>query len=282
MAVNILQDITGYIDFLRECGYSVMVSCFGDRFMPCLPTMLTYEVHILPICSYLKSCPQTKGKCICNKKLLCRKQISTPYYSCCYAGVEEYIIPIMHDNMFLLCVNVSGYKGKLEKSQKLRNFMIQKVPDTHSYYQMLSENVPELNKILQMIRPLEYMFSELYQYCRQQNNADTASRRLFGNALRFIYDNFGNPITCQDVAAAVNYSESYLRHIFKQECQMSVSEYINHVRLLEAAALLKRQDCSITAVADKCGFNDPNYFSTAFRKKYGCSPRQYRKKCTQH
>lgn len=278
MAKNILQDITDYIDFLRESGYSVMISCFEDRFIDFLPTLLAYEVHILPICSYLKSSPKTQGKCICNKKLLCCKQPSVPYYSCCYAGVEEYIIPIMHDGRFLLCVNVSGYKGKLVKSQKLRNFIIKNDSAARTYYQALSENVPDLNKILQIIRPLEYMFSELYRYCCQHSNADTASRVLFGRALRFIYDNFGTSITCRDVADAVNYSESYLRHIFKQECNMSISEYINHIRLSEAAALLKRQDYSITYIADKCGFSDPNYFSTAFRKKYDCSPRQYRKK----
>ena len=53
--------------------------------------------------------------------------------------------------------------------------------------------------------------------------------------------------------------------------------YINDVRLSRAAEMLKNTDNKITYIAFLCGFEDSNYFSTAFKKKYGISPKIYRK-----
>ena len=44
-----------------------------------------------------------------------------------------------------------------------------------------------------------------------------------------------------------------------------------------AEYMLTTTDKSIVEIADTCGFNDSNYFSTIFKKIHGVSPREYRK-----
>jgi AraC-like DNA-binding protein len=44
--------------------------------------------------------------------------------------------------------------------------------------------------------------------------------------------------------------------------------------------MLLSSDLSITEIALQCGFSDSNYFKDAFKKMYGASPRNYRKKST--
>jgi len=45
----------------------------------------------------------------------------------------------------------------------------------------------------------------------------------------------------------------------------------------EAVKLLKSNKySSITDVATRCGFNDSNYFATAFKAEYGVSPNKFR------
>ena len=52
--------------------------------------------------------------------------------------------------------------------------------------------------------------------------------------------------------------------------------FINHIRLNAARlAMEKNPDVQIAEVAFSVGFNDPRYFSTAFKKKYGSSPSDY-------
>ena len=48
-------------------------------------------------------------------------------------------------------------------------------------------------------------------------------------------------------------------------------------RLDHAAQELVTTDDSITDIALRCGFSDSNYFKDSFKKKYGVTPRAYRK-----
>ena len=47
-------------------------------------------------------------------------------------------------------------------------------------------------------------------------------------------------------------------------------------KLSEAAELLKANEMNISEVAYALGFSSPNYFSTAFKNKFGISPKEYK------
>lgn len=276
---EILNDITGYIDFLRGSGRCVMLSCFGNNFEDCLPTLLEYEVHQLPICTYLKSDVSMRRKCIKNKRMLEKKNIECTYYSHCYVGVEEYVYPIKYDGKVIMCVNISGYRGKTERAEKCAA-IAQKYSGEKfkQMYLQLSEDVPDIEDVNRIIRPLEYMVRELYKECCKNKQAESRQKLVFRKALIYIYENYSSKISCADVARAVGYSEPHLRHIFRTEGEYSVMEYINNIRMSRAADMLKNTDCRITDAAFACGFEDSNYFSTAFKKKYGVPPKIFRRR----
>jgi len=96
-------------------------------------------------------------------------------------------------------------------------------------------------------------------------------------AARFISQRFADPLTSADVARAVGFSPNYLSRKFRAATGIGLHEYIVFVRLQRAAQELLSTDDSITAIALRCGFSDSNYFKDAFKKKYGVSPRSYRK-----
>ena len=56
---------------------------------------------------------------------------------------------------------------------------------------------------------------------------------------------------------------------------MSPAEYIFAYRMRRAASLLVRSDEAVKQVSRDCGFDDPNYFTKAFRKRYG-RPTEFR------
>ena len=58
---------------------------------------------------------------------------------------------------------------------------------------------------------------------------------------------------------------------------MGVHEYLSFLRLQQAAVDLAETSDSITDVAIRCGFSDSNYFKDCFKRRYGVSPRAYRK-----
>lgn len=73
-------------------------------------------------------------------------------------------------------------------------------------------------------------------------------------------------------------SGTYFRKIFESQYDVSPQKYILGKRLSRAKTLIDNGHFeSISEVATTVGYNDPLYFSRAFKKKYGVSPSQYAK-----
>ena len=275
-----LADIINYIEFLRSCGHHISLSNFENRFEPYTEELLPYEIHLHSVCSYLKQNNATLGKCVLNKRKLNKTEISKPLYSCCYAGVEEYVIPIIFEKKTLMCVNISGFRDTLQKS-KYRMEQIASLCDNHfaEAYSELSDSPPTLEYVMSFVKPLEYMVIELYKNCLEKNNKETATqtKSIYLKAMEYIHENYMHKISCDTVAREMNYSPSYLRYIFKKECNSSVNKQINEVRLQRAKYLLLNTTLNITEIALCCGFCDSNYFSTVFKSRYGAPPKSYKR-----
>jgi len=76
-----------------------------------------------------------------------------------------------------------------------------------------------------------------------------------------------------------NYSANYLRRRFKQETGTSPQQFLINLRLTHAKKLLANNishgSLSISQIAYNCGYEDPLYFSHAFRACYGFSPKAF-------
>ena len=67
----------------------------------------------------------------------------------------------------------------------------------------------------------------------------------------------------------------YLSRIFKKEKGMGLNQWIMTQRMELAGQLLKEPGLTAVAVAQRCGYANYSYFSTVFKKYYGCTPSQY-------
>lgn len=88
---------------------------------------------------------------------------------------------------------------------------------------------------------------------------------------------FGDELDLERLSRLFGISESYLSRKFKSVSGVGLSEYITHVRIMNAERMLRSDNCSITEVAEKCGFNDSNYFSSVFKKIKGVTPLKFSK-----
>jgi len=103
---------------------------------------------------------------------------------------------------------------------------------------------------------------------------------LVKKTISYLQQNYAQHLTRRQMAKAVGVSEDYLGRIFQQELGLSPMEYLNRYRIKEARGLLSQTCASVTEVAVKVGFEDPAYFSRAFCKQVGISPRTYRQHST--
>ncbi|MFK8163874.1 MAG: helix-turn-helix domain-containing protein [Lewinella sp.] len=84
----------------------------------------------------------------------------------------------------------------------------------------------------------------------------------------------------RELMAAVHLSHSQLFRRIKAVTNMNPTAYIRTIRLQKANQLLISTNWQVAEIAYSLGFTDPNYFSRAFRKAYGCSPMTARREGT--
>ena len=97
------------------------------------------------------------------------------------------------------------------------------------------------------------------------------------NAAAYIAGNYSRPLTVDDIAADAAVSRSGLYRSFRRHLGVSPMQYVIHCRIERACALLQNTGSSVSGVARAVGFEDPLYFSRAFKAAKGCSPSAYRK-----
>lgn len=76
------------------------------------------------------------------------------------------------------------------------------------------------------------------------------------------------------LAAQLNTSSRQLQRVFKQHMNCTLGRFVQELRLKRARELLQQMDLRIADVAEMCGFSSPAYFSSAYSKFFGYSPRQ--------
>jgi two-component system response regulator YesN len=97
-------------------------------------------------------------------------------------------------------------------------------------------------------------------------------------AREYIHDHWHQEISLDDVAGAVHFTAGYLAHLFKKATGETVVEYISRLKMERAAELICVPDTKIGAVAQAVGYSDRRYFTELFRRRYGCSPSEYRER----
>lgn len=93
----------------------------------------------------------------------------------------------------------------------------------------------------------------------------------------FIMEHIDDPkFSVEDLAEKLNVSRVQLYRKVKAILGMNISDHINNIRLERAAMMLREGEMNISEVAYSLGFSSPNYFSTAFKNKFGVSPKEYK------
>jgi AraC-like DNA-binding protein len=95
--------------------------------------------------------------------------------------------------------------------------------------------------------------------------------------LQHLEHNLGRRITLAELAERSGYTAQHLNRRFTRALGMTPLTCLAGLRMERAATLLREGRLSVQAVGETVGFDDPAYFSRAFRAHFGRSPSEARK-----
>ena len=152
--------------------------------------------------------------------------------------------------------------------------------DYDSAYQ-LSDHFIQSSERLNSIERLYDLLSEVsYTFAEKVANSKTpvSTDGCIQNAIRYIQQNTNQHLTVGDVAAHVGFSKSYFSAYFKKTLGFSVSAFILRCKLEEGKELLQYTNKSISTISTFLCFSSQSHFQTAFKKQFGMTPNEYRRK----
>ena len=97
-------------------------------------------------------------------------------------------------------------------------------------------------------------------------------------ARSFLDDHVADKVALGDVAGASHLSVRQLSQLFKQQMGLSPLQYLQQIRMKQAANQLTQSNESIQSVAESVGYNSLAAFSDRFKKHFGHSPKYFRQK----
>lgn len=101
---------------------------------------------------------------------------------------------------------------------------------------------------------------------------------LVVKAQNYLNSHYSQPISLSDLASHTFVSKRTLQRRFAQALDMSVVEYLQKLRLHHACQQIEVSTRSIADIAFNVGYQNVNAFRKVFRKEYGLSPVEYRKR----
>ncbi|MCD7997931.1 MAG: helix-turn-helix domain-containing protein [Clostridiales bacterium] len=145
---------------------------------------------------------------------------------------------------------------------------------------------PDLNKVAEKIYSSANIVELIDMTCSQAKKLLSQTQKNQGSCLKsdkirqYIYQNYTQPLSLNDISSHFYISPNYLCSVFKKETGCNLMKFINEYRLEQAAKLLLETEMKVNKIAETVGFSNPSYFSQRFRDYYGESPENYRQKET--
>ncbi len=198
----------------------------------------------------------------------------TPHFS--FSGHDNYRILIKFDN---------------EKSFLFKQFIDYFKPNKISQLQMndevvlylkqldkaLSKNPVNENEITSLLTLIFVQLLDLFGV-KNEDEVNTETNQYLPIIDHIINTDFDKNINMRYLADKLFLSTRQVARIIKKNYNCSLSQLIVQKKLSISCLLLSKTDLPINKIISHINFETPNYFYTLFKKTYGLTPLQYRKK----
>lgn len=186
----------------------------------------------------------------------------------------------------------------LEEEDLLRDFFIRILTNQDSLYDYLhihTKGIPTVENLL------ENLIGTLIDHQPGMNTINQTTMGLLLMNLSRFADNVGSSArsseaqntilsvlryvdreyrdgTLETIAGELGYTTYHLSRLLKEHTGQNFKELLQKRKLQQAVYLLENTTLSADRIMEEIGYENSSYFYKIFRARYGCSPKEYRKK----
>ena len=140
-------------------------------------------------------------------------------------------------------------------------------------------SLPVQKSELPRLEELEDWCAERYLRLRtliRRRQTDSAGQTV-ETAKEYIRQHYAeSDLSVEKLCAYLHLSSTYFSTLFKRETGTSFTAYVTTVRMEAAAEAIRGTEEKTYLIAQRCGYEDPNYFSYVFKRHFGVTPTKYR------
>ena len=146
-------------------------------------------------------------------------------------------------------------------------------------YNRLEEALQEFNELIRCAGSYGDLMASAYAMLfdgSATRNKKLSTQELYDYAIRYINENYSQPLSMQSVCDELGISQTYLSRLFRKYSDTTFNAYLTCCRIEAAKTLLREKpDLLLRDVAACVGYEDSSYFTKVFHQYTGQTPSQY-------
>jgi AraC-like DNA-binding protein/ligand-binding sensor protein len=201
----------------------------------------------------------------------------------CYAGLTVVAVPVLSGGRHLATV-VSGQVFRREPTQRDFAMVVKMLGGgmngdwekkaRKAYFETPVLTADRFQAVIQLLNVFVQYLADLGS--RQAIACSEVEPEAVASAKQFVQSHAEEPINLEQVVQHVNVSRFYFCKLFKKATGMTLTEYISHVRVEKAKALLVDPSLRVSEIVYAAGFGSIPRFNSVFRRYVGMPPTEYR------
>ena len=204
-------------------------------------------------------------------------------HECISKEIREITIQFSSDLFFKSLIHKNQFHSIAKMLEKAKKGLCFPISALLKVYPLLDTLASEKEGFYATIKFLTILYElSLCEEARTLSSSSFAkigtqsdSRRV-SKVQDYINENYKNEIRLNTLADMVGMTPVSFSRFFKLRTSKSLSDYIIDIRLGFATRLLVDSTMSIAEICYDCGFNNLSNFNRIFKKKKGCSPKEFR------
>ncbi|RAV06364.1 response regulator [Paenibacillus sp. YN15] len=117
-------------------------------------------------------------------------------------------------------------------------------------------------------------YARILETLKKHHGAGPYSRHI-AKAVQYITEHYASDISLEMTASALSLNPSYLSRLFKEETQMTFTEYLTRIRIKTSCVLMESGPYSLKEISGQVGFSNYTYFFRVFKSITGMTPQAY-------